>query len=170
MIVKYYGKMWSVIEEENLSRFSKAPASPTNNNMYVNQVLLFVFKYFYDRFDFFPMLVVKFLSLQLKWKSVRFLHVPGAIRFSVMSVRISVPPLTIRRSYWINNLPEFTAVIYIAWCSLSPKPSLPAVALEYPSKVISHFISEQSALLPFNGRTRLRSTEQIVSVNFFLQI
>lgn len=82
--------------------------------MYVNQVLLFVFKYFYDRFDFFPMLVVKFLSLQLKWKSVRFLHVPGAIRFSVMSVRISVPPLTIRRSYWINNLPEFTAVIYIA--------------------------------------------------------
>lgn len=59
------------------------------------------------------MLVINFLSLQLKWKSVRFLQVPGAIRFSAMPVTISVPPLTIGRGYWINSLPGFTDEIYI---------------------------------------------------------
>lgn len=40
-------------------------------------------------------------------------QVPGAISFNVVSVRIFVPPSTIRKGYWINSLPGFTAVIYM---------------------------------------------------------
>lgn len=56
--------------------------------------------------------MINYLSLHLKWKSVRLLRVPGAVGFSVMSTWIFLPELAIGRSYWINRLSGFTAVIY----------------------------------------------------------